>query len=74
MAGLQALVGDGAIIVFGGGPSTIPANFLPPPTPTSAGDQPATERAQNYPQLRGIIVSAATFVPEMGVSVDALTQ
>jgi len=74
MAGLQAIVGDGAIIIFGGGSGSPPENFLPPPTPTSAGDQPAMERAQGYPQMRGFIVSASAFVPEMGVSADELTQ
>lgn len=72
MAGLQCLTGDGAIIIFGGTP---PGPFIPPPTPTAAGDQPAAERAQGYPQMRGLLVIVeGNIQTQMGVSVDELTQ
>lgn len=73
MAGLQNLVGDGVIIIFGG--PNPPEPFTPPPSPSAAGDQPAAAKAQGYPQARGVRVEASgKIVPEMGVSVDELTQ
>lgn len=72
MAGLQALVGDGAIIIFGGG--NLPSQFVPPPV-VNAGDQPAIEKTQGYPELRGLLATySGPILASQGVSVDELTQ
>lgn len=75
MPGLQSLSFDGAIVVFGGGPGSPPSQFLPPPTPPSPEDQPATEAAWGLPELRGLLLESSEIDPAtQGVSVDELNQ
>lgn len=72
MAGLQAMVNDGAIILFGGGMR--PPQFLPPPI-IDAGDQPAAEKTQGYPETRGLLATySGPILASQGVHIDELKQ
>ena len=68
--GLQGVITNGSIILFVG--SNLPPEYITPMT--SAGDQPADQKIQGYPQLRGLLLVHSTLKPEMGVSIDELMQ
>ena len=69
---LSRVVTNGTIMVYMAG-----ATPPPPPVPvpnTNPGDMPRDQRIQGYPQARGFMVIHQALNPDMGVSVDELTQ
>jgi hypothetical protein len=70
---LQALVNDGTIVLFS--TASRPANFLPPPLPPNAGDQPVSEATQGYPSMRALLATFNGNVsPSDSVGVHELNQ
>lgn len=72
--GLQVLVNSGAIVVFGGGTGSPPDPFVAPIV-TSAGDMPALDRAQGFPEVKGLtVVYVGPLLRDFGVMADEKTQ
>lgn len=67
---LTGVISNGSIILFVGSETppeySFPVNF--------AENQPSDQRAQKYPQMRGMLVVHDKLTEDMGVSVDELQQ
>jgi len=72
MSNINGIIDDGSIIVFLN--QDFPAPF-DPMLPSVAGAQPADQKLQGYPQMRGFLVTVQGFLnPSMGVLADENTQ
>lgn len=74
---LNGLISDGSIILFLGAPPPtppVPCPEPPAPLPISYKNQYTDQRAQGYPQMRGLLVIHSVLTAAMGVHVDELTQ
>jgi len=67
---LSGVISNGSIILFVS--EEVPPEFITPVF--SAGNQPADQRTQGYPQARGFTVVHGILKEEMGVAVDELMQ